>query len=87
MVRKLKLNRISVITLLIATLAIVVVLLFGPPLKILISKILILAIYGVVFLVYSLRIALIAIGLFALYRILWERVNGRSLKEMEVEIG
>jgi hypothetical protein len=87
MVRKLKLNRISVITLLIAALAIVVVLLFGPPLKILISKILILAIYGVVFLVYSLRIALIAIGLFALYRILWERVNGRSLKEMEVEIG
>jgi hypothetical protein len=84
MIRKLKLNPISMTAILIIALAFVAVLLWGPQLNILMTKILVLAIYGVVFLIYGLRIALIAIGLFALYRILWKRVNGRDLKQMEV---
>ena len=57
---------------------------WGTPLRELMNGITVLAIYGVLILSYLLYIALIFIGLFALYRVLWVRVNGQNYKQVEV---
>lgn len=48
------------------------------------GSVLALGIYSLVFLSYGLRIALIAIGLIALYRALWKSVNDKDWKRREV---
>ncbi len=57
---------------------------WGIPFQELMNGITVLAIYGVLTLSYLLRIALIFIGLFALYRVLWVRVNDQNYKQVEV---
>ena len=57
---------------------------WGTPLREVMNGIIALAIYGVLTLSYLLSIALIFIGLFALYRVLWVRVNDQNYKQVEV---
>ena len=78
---------VSVTALSIFALVIVLVLLQGTPLQSLLNEIFALALYGLLIASYLLRFALIFIGVFAVYRILWESVNGQERKQLEVKIG
>ena len=78
---------VSVTALSIFALVIVLVLLQGTPLQSLLNEIFALALYGLLIASYLLRFALIFLGVFAVYRILWEIVNGQERKQLEVKIG
>ena len=57
---------------------------FGnPTLQDVVQRFFALAIYGLLIFSYLLRIALVFLGVFALYRILRERVNGPDFKQMK----
>ena len=75
-------NPITMTALLTITLAFVLVQLWGTSLRDAMSVITVMAIYGLLILSYLLRIALIFIGLFALYRMLWQRMNGQYDKQV-----
>lgn len=78
------LTPVSVTALLTLALAFVFVQLWGTPLQDLMNKIFALAIYGLLIASYLLRVALIFFGVFAVYRILKEHVNGQEYKQAEV---
>lgn len=78
------LNPTAVTALLIFASVFVLVQLWGTPLRDVMNTITILTIYGLLVLSYLLRIALIFIGVFALYRVLWAHVNGLDLEQLEV---
>ena len=58
---------------------------WGTPLRDLVNEFTVLAIYGLLIVSYLLRIALVFFGVFAVYRILWERANRQDYKQMEVQ--
>ena len=68
-------------------LAFVFVQLWGTPLHDPMNEIFALMVYGLLVASYLLRIVLIFLSLFAIYRILREQVNGQELKQVEVKIG
>ena len=84
MIHKKLLGPTTVTTLLIFAWVFVFVQSWGTLLREVMNGITVLAIYGVLALSYLLYIALIFIGLFALYRFLWVRVNGQNYKQVEV---
>ena len=77
----------SVTALLTIALVFVLVQFWGTPLKELMNKFFALAIYGLLIASYLLRIVLVFFGVFGLYRILMEHVNGQDYKQVEVKIG
>ena len=88
MIYKKLFSPVTVTALLTFASAFVLVQLWGTPLRDAMNEITVLAIYGVLILSYLLRFALVFFGLYALYRILWERVNGQEYRQrMEVQIG
>ena len=58
---------------------------WGTPLRDLVNAFTVLTIYGLLILSYLLRFALIFFGVFAAYRMLWERANRQDYKQMEVQ--
>lgn len=54
------------------------------PFRDLINRMAVLSLYGLLIFSYILRIALIFIGLFALYRAIWIHINGKDSEHMEV---
>jgi len=87
MIHKKLLTPVSVTALSIFALAIVLVQLRGTPLQGLLNEIFALALYALLIASYLLRVVLVLLGVFAVYRILREHVNGRDYKQVEVEIG
>ena len=88
MIYKKLFSPVTVTALLIFASAFVLFQLWGTPLRDAMNEITVLAIYGVLILSYLLRFALVFFGLYALYRILWERANGQEYRQrMEVQIG
>jgi lysylphosphatidylglycerol synthetase-like protein (DUF2156 family) len=87
MIHKRLLTPASVTALLTFVLAFAFVQLWETPLQGLMNEIFALAIYGLLIASYLLRIALVFLGVFAVYRILRERMNGQEHKQMEVELG
>ena len=87
MIHKKMLSPASVTALSTFALAIVLFQLRGTPLQGLLNEIFALALYGLLIASYLLRFALIFLGVFAVYRILWEIVNGQERKQLEVKIG
>jgi uncharacterized membrane protein len=85
MIHKKLLTPVSVIALLTLALAFVFVQLWGTPLQELMNEIFVLAVYGLLIVSYLLRIVLVFLGVFAVYRILWERTNRQDRKQMEVQ--
>ena len=77
-------NPIIVNALLTITFAFVLVQLWGTSLRYAMSVITVMAIYGLLILSYLLRIALIFFGLFALFRMLWQRAHSQNYSQMEV---
>ena len=77
----------SVTALLTLVLAFAFVQLWSTPLQDLLNEIIALAIYGLLIASYLLRFVLVFLGVFAVYRILKEHVNGHGHKQMEVELG
>ena len=57
---------------------------WGTPLRTLINGFFVLAIYGLLIFSYLVRIGLIFFGVFAVYRLLIEHINGQDYKQMEV---
>ena len=84
MTHKKLLTPTTLTTLLIFVLAFVFAQFWGTPFRELMNGITVLAIYGVLTLSYLLYIALIFVGLFALYRVLWARVNDQNYTQAEV---
>jgi len=84
MIHKKLLTPTTLTTLLIFVLVFVFAQSWGTPLRELMNGITVLAIYGVLTLSYLLCIALIFISLFALYRVLWVRVNDQNYTQAEV---
>ena len=87
MIHKKLLPPVSVTALSIFALAIVLVQLDGTPLQGLLNEIFALALYGLLIASYLLRFVLVFFGVFAVYRILRERVNGQERRQVEVKIG
>ena len=81
------LSPVSVTALLTIALTFVFVRLWGTPLQILMNEIFALAIYGLLIASYLLRVVLIILGVFAVYRMLREHVNSQDCKQTEVLIG
>jgi hypothetical protein len=77
----------SVTALLTLVLAFAFVQLWSTPLQDLLNEIIALAIYGLLIASYLLRFVLVFLGVFAVYRILREHVNGQEHNPMEVKIG
>jgi len=84
MIHKKLLTPVSVTALLTLALAFVIVHLWGSPLQNLMNEIFALAIYGLLILSYLLRIVLVFLGVFAVYRIIRGYVNDREYTRMEV---
>ena len=87
MIQKKLLTPASVTALLTLALAFVFVQLRGTPLQDLMNKIFALVVYGLLIASYLLRIVLVFLGVFAVYRILREHVNNQERKQVEVKIG
>jgi len=87
MIRKNLITPASVTSLLTLMLAFAFVQLQGTPLQDLLNEIFALAIYGLLIASYLLRIVLVFLGVFAVYRILREHVNGQDHKQVEVKFG
>lgn len=86
MIHKKMLSPASVTALSTFALAIVLFQLRGTPLQGLLNEIFALALYGLLIASYLLRIVLVFLGVFAVYRILKEHVNGQEHKQVEVKI-
>ena len=82
MIYKKLLNPTTVTALLTFAVVFAFVQFWGTPLRDVMNEITVLAIYGLLILSYLLRIALIFIGLFALYRMLWKHANGQYDKQV-----
>jgi len=78
------LTPVIVTALLILAFAFVLVQLWGTPLRTLINGFFVLAIYGLLIISYLVRIGFIFFGVFAVYRLLIEHVNGQDYKQMGV---
>jgi hypothetical protein len=87
MIHKKLLTPASVTALLTLALAFVFVQLRGTPLQDLMNKIFALVVYGLLIASYLLRIVLVFLGVFAVYRILRGHVNNQERKQVEVKIG
>ena len=86
MIRKKLLSPVSVTALSIFALIILLVQLWGTPLQNLMNEIFALVLYGLLIASYLLRIVLAFLGVFTVYRILKEHVNGQEHKQVEVKI-
>jgi hypothetical protein len=87
MIHRKLLTPASVTALLTLALAFMFVQLRGTPLQDLMNKIFALVVYGLLIASYLLRIVLVFLGVFAVYRILREHVNNQERKQVEVKIG
>jgi len=74
----------SVTALLTLALAFVLVQFWGASLQDLMNEIFVLSICGLLIVSYLLRIGLVYLGVFAVYRIIREHVNSQDYKRMEV---
>lgn len=74
----------SVSALLTLALAFGIVQLLRAPLQDLLNGLFVLAIYGLLIASYLIRIVLVFLGVFAVYRILRERVIGQEYKQADV---
>ena len=87
MIHRKLLTPASVTALLTLALGFVFVELRGTPLQDLMNKIFALVVYRLLIASYLLRIVLVFLGVFAVYRMLKEHVNGQDRKQVEVKIG
>ena len=87
MIHKKLLTPAAVTTWLTLILVFALVQLWSTPLQGLMNEIFALAIYGLLIASYLLQFVLVFLGVFAVYRILKEHVNGHGHKQMEVELG
>lgn len=81
-----KILSVAVITALL-TIVLVLIQIWGPPLQNLFTRILVLAIYSMLIASYLLRIALILLGIFVIYRLLKENFYWNELKQAVSRIG
>jgi len=87
MIHKKLLTPASVTVLSIFALAIVLFQLWGTPLQRLLNEIFALTLYGLLIASYLLRIVLVFLGVFTVYRILKEHLNGQNYNHAEVASG
>ena len=83
MIYKKLLTPVSVTALLTLVLTFVLVQFWGTPLQELMNELFALAIFGLLIISYLLRIALVFLGVFAVYYIIREHVIGQGYKQLE----